>query len=266
MTIHSLHIGINDYQGRENDLAGCVNDARDLHALVADVAASRVLLLDGKATRRAILAAMATLLQGLRPGDLGFVTFSGHGTYVPDRSGDEPDRRDEALVCADLQLIIDDEFRGILSARHRQSKVLVLTDSCHSGSVHRGIDRRPLRQVSAYRPRYLSPAAIPSISRFAAEQRPRYHAVRKGREQAALPLVAHFAGCRDDEYSYDAIFDGRGNGAFTHYLLQARRALGPAAELGDWFDEVALLVGDSEYPQTPVLNASAAVRRWPVPF
>lgn len=273
MAIHSLHIGINNYRGTGSDLAGCVNDARDLLALVGPKAASSALLLDAKATRAGMLAALKLLLVRLGPGDLGFITFSGHGTYVADKNGDEPDRQDEALVCADLQLIIDDEFRGLLSARHRQSRLIVITDSCHSGSVHRGVDLRGVYAklavssgVQPGKPRFLPPGNLTAMTRQAAETRRRADVPRVGREQLALPLVAHFAGCRDDQFSFDARFDDRPNGAFTHYLLEARRSLPPHAELGDWFDEVAQLVRESDFQQTPVLNASAAVRRWAMPF
>lgn len=270
MAIHTLHIGINHYRGTGNDLAGCVNDARDFRALVGPRARSSALVLDSKATRAGILAAVAATLGQLGPGDLGFLTFSGHGTYVADKSGDEPDRRDEALVTADLQLILDDEFRGILAARHRQSRLVVVTDSCHSGSVHRGLDLRGARDeergARRGKPRFLGSGQVAAITRGAAETRRRTGGARVGREQAALPLVAHFAACRDDQFSYDATFDDRPNGAFTHYLLEARRVLPPRAELGEWFDEVAERMRESEFEQTPVLNASAAVRRWPLVF
>ena len=36
-------------------------------------------------------------------------------TQVPDRDGDEQDGKDEAFVCFGLDLLIDDEFRAILS-------------------------------------------------------------------------------------------------------------------------------------------------------
>src|SRR5689334_5956867 len=105
MTIHTLHVGINDYTGTENDLAGCVNDARNAARLlglrrrgaVRDAidqcrffgdAATVTTLTNKQCTRAKGLAAIAELLGRLERDDWGVVTWSGHGTYVRDKNGD----------------------------------------------------------------------------------------------------------------------------------------------------------------------------------
>jgi hypothetical protein len=258
MALHTLHIGINDYRGTGSDLRGCVNDARDLRDLfMFRSPASQSMVLDGEATRAALLHALRSMLKKLKPNDLGVISFSGHGTYAPDRDGDEPDGRDEALVCADLKLIYDDEFRGLLSARALGSRLFVITDSCHSGTVHRlflGEGPRPRRV------RYLPAAHIADVI-----DGPKVlHLRRRSRKQAALPNVIHFAGCRDFEFSYDAEFAGRPRGALTHYLLTTYRMVA-VKTFGDWFKALGTFLPSVEFPQTPQCNASKAAMKWALP-
>src|SRR5690348_14830089 len=112
MAIFSTHIGIN-YVGTPNQLAGCVNDANDWAAWCKSIGVtSPVLLLEGEATKAGILAAISRLLASLKVGDWGVLTYSGHGTQIPDRTGEEADGYDEAICPIDLNrnLITDDEI------------------------------------------------------------------------------------------------------------------------------------------------------------
>lgn len=65
------------------------------------------------------------------------VYYTGHGASVKDTNGDEDDGYDEAMVFDD-DFVIDDELAEILakSEKKSSSKVLLLTDCCHSGSIY----------------------------------------------------------------------------------------------------------------------------------
>ena len=99
-------------------------------------------LLTKKATRKPVLAAMQAGAKALQSGDLFFLTYSGHGGQIPDRNGDEPDRKDETWCLYDGELI-DDELHAALSRFARGVRILVLSDSCHSGSVTRELPPPP---------------------------------------------------------------------------------------------------------------------------
>ena len=90
-------IGINNYPGIFNDLKGCVNDANDWAELLTEFGFEVNVMLDEQGTRANIKAALTDLVSALRAGDYGVFTYSGHGTYNRDTSGDEPDSYDEAL-------------------------------------------------------------------------------------------------------------------------------------------------------------------------
>ena len=139
----SLHIGLNavapaHYGGWSGPLAACEFDANDM----ADVARSRGMsakvLLTKAATRAKVLAGIRAAARRLKKGDLFLLTYSGHGGQMPDVTGEEADSRDETWCLFDGELI-DDELYFELSRFAPGVRILVLSDSCHSGTVTRAL-------------------------------------------------------------------------------------------------------------------------------
>jgi metacaspase-1 len=89
-------------------------------------------------TRANILQAMKNLVAGAQPGDSLFLQFSGHGSQVPDTSGDEVDGLDETILPLDFKTagqITDDEMYDILVRGVPMGvRLTVLFDCCHSGT------------------------------------------------------------------------------------------------------------------------------------
>lgn len=75
----ALVIGIDDYAHIPR-LDGAVNDARDIADALRALGAETTLLVDGAATRAAILDAWTRLAGMARPGDRLIVTYAGHGS------------------------------------------------------------------------------------------------------------------------------------------------------------------------------------------
>ncbi len=145
----SLHIGLNTvsasaYGGWTGPLASCEFDANDMAALARAQGIKASVLLTKKGTRANTLAAIRSAAKSLRAGDLFFLTYSGHGGQVPDVSGDEADKQDETWCLYDGQLI-DDELYFELSRFAAGVRILVLSDSCHSGTVTRA--RPPMTDI-----------------------------------------------------------------------------------------------------------------------
>jgi len=72
------------------------------------------------------------------------------------------------------------------------------------------------------------------------------------------------SGCQDTEYSYDAYFRGRANGAFTFVALSALKALSPKATYRDWFKAIRKALPSQQYPQSPNLYGSTNMKQWKV--
>ncbi len=143
----SLHIGLNSvspkhYEGWSGPLAACEFDANDLEAVAKTQGFTAKKLLTKAGTRKAVLAGIRAAVKALKQGDLFLLTYSGHGGQVADASGDEDDKQDETWCLFDGQLI-DDELYFELSKFAAGVRVLVLSDSCHSGTVTRARPEPP---------------------------------------------------------------------------------------------------------------------------
>jgi len=263
----ALCIGINDYPGTSSDLAGCVNDARDWAAALAGRGFAVSTLLDRKATGAAIRTSIRGLLSRARKGDTVLIQFSGHGSFVPDEDGDEPDGTDECLCPYDVVgkgPITDDELYELYSDRLPGVKVVMIADSCHSGTVARFAPiTTPPATTEAHPPRrtvrFLPPGNF--LSKRAADRLGTNRRVRStsapGRNGALL-----LAGCQDTEYSYDAYFQGRPNGAFTFVALRALEGLAKTATYRDWYKAIRAVLPSQQYPQTPNLYGSSSMKAW----
>ena len=269
----ALCIGINDYPGTQNDLSGCLNDAKDWAAALQGRGFAVTSLFDSKATKAAMVSGMKKLIGAAKSGDSVVITYSGHGTFVPDTSGDEPDGRDEGLCPYDIHkgnVLLDDEIHQLFAKRAAGVKVVLLSDSCHSGSVIRWAPPDP--DSTAPRPRFLPPAAWLPADKLpkAASGEVATHGREGPRALAwlgALSLAGGdllMAGCRDQEYSYDANFGGRPNGAFTYYALKSLKPLAAGATYADWYRAIRNYLPGASYPQTPQIFGSKKAKQFKI--
>lgn len=138
---YALHIGLNavdpaGYGNWDGKLNGCENDA-DTYKNIATGRFTKIRTLK---TRSATVGNVATHIlhaaKELQKDDILLVTYAGHGGQVPDASGDEVDSRDETWCLFDRQLP-DDELYRMWRYFSPGVRILVLSDSCHSGTVTR---------------------------------------------------------------------------------------------------------------------------------
>lgn len=130
-------------------------------------------LVNGQATKKAIVTAFSNLTLCCRPGDVVYVHFSGHGQQMTDREGDERDHWDECWIPYDARLrygkeddgrfhLTDDEVNRLLWLVRRKigptGKILVVVDACHSGDSTRGENGEICRGTSD---RFVLPVAEP---------------------------------------------------------------------------------------------------------
>ncbi len=238
----SLHIGLNAvkpaaYGGWDGPLAACEFDANDMAAIAASRGMSSTVLLTPKATRAKVLAGIRTAARRLKSGGFFLLTYSGHGGQIPDVSGEEDDKKDETWCLFDGQLI-DDELYLELSRFAAGVRVLVLSDSCHSGTVTRAAVTMPvvggrskmmplsvgMRTYRAHQTFYdnLQHAVAADAKRAGSVDPDAALAnVSVSSRLTAIatvfrPAVVLISGCQDNQTS----MDGDNNGAFTEQLLR----------------------------------------------
>jgi metacaspase-1 len=226
VTRKAICVGINDYPVDGSDLNGCVNDARawgDILSSRFGFARSDIkLLTDAAATKKNILDGIREMLSGATPGDVLVFTNSSHGTYLADKDGDE-ERYDEALCPYDMDenLIVDDELRGLFADVPEGVHAAVISDSCYSGTLLRAsvAENVPgLETPDDRRVRFLNPALL---GRPVLEDPLRATPKRREKFPESSMTSVLLSGCADNEYSYDALIEGKYHGAMTHAALRA---------------------------------------------
>ena len=266
----SLHIGLNavsaaGYAGWEGPLAACEFDADDMAAIAKARGMKPKVLLTKKATRANVLSEIRAAAKTLGEGGLFFLTYSGHGGQVRDVSGDEADKQDETWCLFDAQLI-DDELYYELSRFKAGVRILVLSDSCHSGTVTRAPPPPP---PPGWRVKLMPPAVAMRVYR---EHQAFYdklqHDVAKAAGKATVvdpdtalaqvatsgrlgaivkkfnPAVVLISGCQDNQTS----LDGDNNGAFTEQLLRVWNNGGFAGNYGLFHARIKAALPASQTP------------------
>jgi hypothetical protein len=257
---YGLFVGINKYSGGINPLNGCVNDATKMRdAMISKFgfqAVDTTMLLDESATREAILANLQKYQAQAGVGDLVVFHYSGHGTLFPDKYSEERDETkliymeapndagqmeviyergtyDSAIVPVDARsrtsgkpwrnLILDDELYAIFGAITRKgAQVVLISDSCHSGSI----DKNRLKDGVDGKVAYTDPqrrmqglAKVFGVRSFADLNIEAPVATRAATLPPAKGLYIALTGSKDDEFSLDVRIGGVPSGLFTAALL-----------------------------------------------
>jgi metacaspase-1 len=226
----SLHIGLNSvdpdhYQGWDGALNACENDARDMQKIADGLGYSSKLQLTPEGTAENVSRAIEEAAGNLEPGDVFWLTYSGHGGQIPDRNGDEAtqsrdelgefaDEYDETWVLFDRQLI-DDELYALWNGFARGVRIIILSDSCHSGTVARPIifTQDPDTPVGRRMPLSIEDRTYQANQEMYDEIQRRVPSRGTAGLQATVALIS---GCMDNQTSAD----GRVNGRFTGRLLE----------------------------------------------
>ncbi len=283
MTKRAVLIGINQYEDLSiPSLSGCVADAESMAAVLTDCyefEAHDLVLLTApeQTTRKAILDALTGLVDETRRGDVSVVYYSGHGSQVPDTSGDEEDGMDETIVPSNSHRdggevldIVDDELHSyVFALAQRTPYTTFIFDSCHSGSIDRDLIRPGAIEAIRAESRPIPRATLPASRPLSVPERP-YPGVPEdgGREMSASGLIrqgdyALLAGCPDDEVSIEASFEGQMHGLLTKFLVDNLRSE-PNATVGAVAAKVKVEVeADArrrEKRQRPVFEAPPRLR------
>lgn len=231
----ALLIGIN-YNGTSYQLAGCINDAMNLrNVLVGRYGFSsfnvNVLTDDTaiKPTRDNIFNNIKAMLQGAQSGDVLFLSYSGHGSYITDKNGDETDKKDEVLVGCDIKYIVDDDLRQLLITYLKPTVTLVvLSDSCFSGTV---FDLKYQYMDTQYNTQFSTNVKV-----------------------APTPgNVVLISGCQDNQYSADAYINNKDQGAMTWAFL-TQLAATPRPTWQNLVAGMRVLLKSKKFTQVPQLS------------
>lgn len=246
----SLHVGINDYPGTQNDLSGCANDAEDLAAFFRSIGFQKVrMLINGDATVDNYLNELVDMFSASVPGDVVVVSSSSHGTPVVDWDQDEPDGYDEAICFHDGDLV-DDRIRELIAGEELGGvHVVFLIDSCFSGTVTRAAIRAGVLRGHSRnkRARYMPPKDDGKAVMVQTLKRRQRFLQEEGMVEVLMSAAS------DQQYAWDDYIDGRFNGAFTSTLLNCLRT-NSNITYNELYNCVRQYLPSDQYPQTPQLE------------
>lgn len=232
---YSLHIGLNSvdpahYSGWSGPLVACEADVRSMERICRSRGFATEQLLTKAATRDAVIKGIRNAAKTLKKGDIFCLSYSGHGGQLPDLNGDEDDSLDETWCLYDGEML-DDELHRLYAEFEKGVRVLVFSDSCHSGTVTRMMMRAGTASVSssgaisAAGPAAAQPAyrIMPPEAQLRTyeDNQAMYDKLLQQKAPPAKPkaTVLLVSGCQDNQLSMDGPF----NGAFTGALVASWR-------------------------------------------
>jgi hypothetical protein len=279
MGFKALLIGINAYA--DAPLRGCVNDVHIIRDLLLQVyrlpdTHMRVLL-DADASRTAILEHLRWLAEPDAPDDptppLRLFHFSGHGTFIADTSGSEPDGQHEAICPVDdLEngVITDDALRELYDTFAPETHLLLTMDCCHAGDIHfapgtdilpryRPVSDDEQRRIELARRRFIAR----QLERRESNEPPLDETKRHFGRDRANDLAVLLAACRADQTAADARFGETYHGALSFFLVETLREAGASLSYSEVLEQVRHAVSRNQFMQVPQLDCSETNRSRP---
>lgn len=223
-----------NYAGTESELRGCINDAENIQKkLQSTYNFSDIKLLTDntslKPTLNNIVNELRNLLNNAVAGDVLFVSFSGHGTFMTDQNNDEKDGKDEMFVTLDMKYIRDDEMKQFIQGSLKKDvKLFMLFDCCHSGSM---LDLKY---------QYLDSTDLDK------------NTVTNNTE--TIGDVYMVSGCMDSQTSSDAYINSSFQGAMSWALVKTLNE-NPSVSWRELLTKMRECLASSEFQQIPQLSS-----------
>jgi len=300
---------------KEKELLGPKNDVQAIHRLLQRrgfeaknirVLADQVSASAGLPTREAIMRELKALTDRAGKDDFVFLYFAGHGSQQPAQNlgpaNPEEDGLDEVFLPRDVTVsrdkergvipngIVDNEWEEIITAiRRRGAFVWAVFDTCHSGTITRGVDDEGVRY------RDVQPSALgvnqSMLDKAAADARKVFGAAASGSAKVALRpsaslgdgaggLVVFSATQENERAKEERLPAGRlpreSMGVFSYALAQVLE-MNPAASYRQVGQQVLqTFAAMNQMGQTPMFEGESLdaplfgsrvgqqVRQWPI--
>ncbi|APY11151.1 peptidase C14 [Seonamhaeicola sp. S2-3] len=225
--------------------------------------ANITLLIDEQATYAGIKEALNNLLSKVKPDDIVVIHYSGHGQQIFDDNDEEIDGKDEALVPYDAWVRYNNNYKGehhfrddelgnfITKFRNKlgkQGQLLLLLDSCHSGSSTRGGKARGSEAVFApsnWKPNKSGDASGSDMTEKSKEKL----------QDNAAPFVL-ISGASANELNYEY----KGTGSLSYAFSKAMNSLGSNFSYNQLFAKIESQMNVISPKQNPTIEGDLNVK------
>ena len=219
--LNSINSAVYGWDGK-NGCLGCELDVDNIARILEPLDYSVSILKTREATASNVLLGLRSAARILKSGDIFVFFFAGHGSQQPDFDGDEQDGQDETLLLYDRE-VVDDELGPIWKEFRPGVRIVMISDSCNSGTNYRGFRDVPIEKAQPLQ-------------------------MRPDRNTGMRAQMIHYSGCRDGWSSagYES------GGAFTSALCKTwanGRFAGTYPLLHKQTSERLSNVGEQQQPQ-----------------
>lgn len=159
----ALIMGLNIYKNPKYNLPGVDMDVKVMENTAHLMGFNAIKVLQNEQITKDNLEAtvQSWLVNGVSSQDRVLIYFSGHGSTVPDENGDETDGQDEVLTThltdvvkkrngTTLEGVVTDDDFGLLLSKIPSNNILVMLDSCHSGTATRSLNKKMVSKALIY--------------------------------------------------------------------------------------------------------------------
>jgi hypothetical protein len=271
--LKAVLVGIEEYESSDIPaLRGSVNDVLLVRSLLKryfgvpneDIR----LVLNQRATQANILHRLQAMVDRAEPGDLLIFHYSGHGSQIRDRDGDElTDLLDELICPYDMDwdrgtYILDDDLDAVFDGLPEGVLLEAFFDCCFWGASSRALDGQTAPHSLRSDVRFLPPP-LDIAARF------------EGEEES---LATHrFEGCscfnhnvlwgasQEGRIAAEDVLEGRVHGVFTYHACRfieanVERLVGLGYSREQLLEDVRAFLEMEGYVQVPELAAPAELR------
>lgn len=219
---YSLIIGLNSvnplfYNKWDGALTQPENDAQAISKIAISAGFKTKLVLSEEATRDKIYKEFETAAKELTNGDVFFLYYSGHGGQIKDLDMDEEDGYDETWCLYDGQML-DDEINLFFTTFESGVRIIVISDSCHSGTITKALPWEEPEFVGKGMPDEYIQGTFKENEAFYVDIVNKLKAM-KAAEQKLKASVLLISGCQDYEESLAFKLDTCS--AFTTEILKS---------------------------------------------
>jgi hypothetical protein len=203
-------------------------------------------LLDQECVKSRLLEGWQWLTEGAQAGDVLLFHFAGHGSYIPDKDGEEEDLHDEITCLQNFAFddpdsyMVDDEWYELVQSVDAGVQLLIIRDTCHSGGSSRFMRVRQVtgkekiilaskRDTNHYtfgdvvdehvlsNARFIVPPHLPAETWQGGVSK------RRRSLRSAAGIHTNLMACAENQTAADAHINGDYQGAFTYTLCELLR-------------------------------------------
>ena len=259
-TKRALLVGISNYSTNSATQWTDIHGANDVELIAITLKSQKFKITkvtNQQSTAKRIRKELKSLANSCKPGDLVYIHFSGHGQPFDDKSGDEEDGWDEAIIPYDAQKvyskgkyeganhIIDDELNGYFNQIRKKvgakGFLCVVIDACHSGNTYKGDEIEDGEEIYIRGTRDgFSSSGKPFRPRINADSN--YKKYKYGIEQkAGFANILILEACRSYQSNHEIKQDGKHYGPLSYYVNKTLQTKNLAPSLS-WVNEVKRLM------------------------